>query len=137
MKVVFDTNVVASASFWQGSPFRCLAAWANGYCKAVVSPALLSEYHETIEELYREYPNRAFVNWVEALTKTATLVFPVYRVTHVTSDPADEMVIECALAGEADIIVSGDKKHLLILKQFEDIAIVSPSEFIKRVPDRA
>ena len=49
MKVVFDTNVVASASFWRGPPFDCLAAWAQGRCEAVVSPALLAEYYETIE----------------------------------------------------------------------------------------
>ena len=30
MKVVFDTNIVASASFWQGKPFDCLSAWARG-----------------------------------------------------------------------------------------------------------
>ena len=43
MKVVFDTTVVASASDWRGAPFDCLAAWAQGRCEAVVSPALLAE----------------------------------------------------------------------------------------------
>ena len=44
MKVVFDTNVVVSASFWRGKPFDCLAAWARGRCQAFVSPQLLAEY---------------------------------------------------------------------------------------------
>jgi predicted nucleic acid-binding protein len=48
MHVVFDTNVVASASFWRGTPFDCLIAWTNGRCEAVVSPALLAEYHEPL-----------------------------------------------------------------------------------------
>ena len=43
------------------------------------------------------------------------------------------MVLECALAGEADYIVSGDKKHLLPLRQFRDIPIVSPAEFLRRL----
>ena len=51
MKVVFDTNVVASASFWRGKPFDCLAAWARGRCRAFVSPQFLAEYGDTIEEL--------------------------------------------------------------------------------------
>jgi putative PIN family toxin of toxin-antitoxin system len=134
VKAVFDTNVVASASFWQGSPFDCLTAWAQGRCEAAVSPTLLAEYHETVEELSLEYPERSFVNWAEALTGEATLVFPLERVAGVTSDPDDEMILECALAAEADFIVSGDKKHLLHLRQFREILIVSPLEFLRRLP---
>lgn len=133
MKVVFDTNVVASASFWRGAPFDCLAAWAQGRCEAVVSPALLAEYHEIIEELRLEYPDRAFVKWVDALTESATLVFPTDRATRATPDPNDEMFLECALAAEADYIVSGDKRHLLPLRQFRGIPIVSPSDFLRRL----
>ncbi len=133
MKVVFDTNVVASASFWRGAPFFCLVAWAQGRCEAVVSPALLAEYLETIEELRLEYPGRPFVAWADALTESATLVFPVDRAPGATPDPGDEMVLECALAAEADYIVSGDKKHLLPLRQFRDIPIVSPSDFLRRL----
>jgi hypothetical protein len=74
VRVVFDTNVVASASFWQGAPCFCLAAWVQGRCEAAVSPALLAEYHETIEELRLEYPGRPFAAWADALTESATLV---------------------------------------------------------------
>ena len=133
MKVVFDTNVVASASFWRGAPFDCLAAWAQGRCEAVVSSALLAEYHETLEELRLDYPRRKYVGWVEALTESAELVFPVERVTGATPDSDDEMVLECALAVEADFIVSGDKKHLLALRQFQGIPIVSAAEFLRRL----
>jgi putative PIN family toxin of toxin-antitoxin system len=133
MKVVFDTNVVASASFWRGTPFDCLAAWANGRCEAVVSPALLAEYHETTEELRLGYPERADVPWADALAESAELVFPSVRATGATPDPADEMVLECAVAGEVDFIVSGDKKHLLSLRQFRDIPIVSPADFLRRL----
>lgn len=133
MKVVFDTNVVASASFWRGAPFDCLAAWAQGRCEVFVSPALLAEYHEIIEELTLEYPARTVVEWANALTESATLVFPMEQVKGVTIDPDDEMILECALAAEADYIVSGDKKHLLSLKEFRGIPIVSPADFLRRL----
>jgi uncharacterized protein len=133
VKVVFDTNVVLSASFWRGAPFDCLAAWAEGRCAAIVSPPLLAEYHETLEELQLDYPGIRRVEWVEALTESAELVFPADRATGATPDPGDEMVLECALAGEADFIVSGDKKHLLPLRQFRGIPIVSPREFLRRM----
>jgi len=133
VKVVFDTNVVASASFWRGAPFDCLAAWAQCRCVAVVSSNLLAEYHETVGELRLDYPGRKCVECVAALTESAELVFPVERATGATPDPDDEMVLECALAVEADFIVSGDKKHLLALRQFQGIPIVSPAEFLRRL----
>lgn len=133
MKVVFDTNVVASASFWRGSPFDCLAAWAQGRCVAVVSSSVLAEYHETVEELRPNYHGRECVEWAQTLAESAELVFPVERASSATPDPDDDMILECALAAEADFIVSGDKKHLLALREFQGIPIVSPADFLRRI----
>lgn len=133
MKVVFDTNIVASATFWRGKPFDCMVAWAEGKCEAVVSPAILAEYHETIEELRADYPSRTPVEWADALAESALLVFPADRVRGVTSDPDDEMFLECALAGEVDYIVTGDKKHLLPVREYEGIKIVDAAEFLSMV----
>jgi putative PIN family toxin of toxin-antitoxin system len=133
VKAVFDTNVVASASFWRGAPFACLAAWAQGRCEAAVSPALLTEYHETTEELRAAYPERPFVPWAKALAESAALVFPTESARVATPDPDDAMVLECALAAGADCIVSGDKRHLLPLKAFRGISIVKPADFLRRL----
>ncbi len=61
----------------------------------------------------------------------AYLVFPIDRATGATPDPGDEMILECAAAAAADFIVSGDKKHLLALRQFQGIPIVSPAELFE------
>lgn len=134
MKVVFDTNVVASATFWRGAPFDCLSRWADGHCEAVVSPELLAEYHETIEELRLECPSHRHVDWAAALSEAATLVFPTERTEGATPDPGDEMILECGVAAEAQLIVTGDKKHLLPLKRFREIDIITPAEFLRRIP---
>jgi putative PIN family toxin of toxin-antitoxin system len=136
MRVVFDTNVVASASFWRGKPFDCLTAWAQGECEAVVSPALLAEYHETIGELRLRYADREAVAWADALAESAVLVFPTDRATGATPDPDDEMVLECAMAAEADFIISGDKKHLLPLGTYREIQIVSPAAFVLMLKEK-
>ena len=133
LRVVFDTNVVVSAAFWQGFPFRCLTAWVERKCEAVISPPILAEYHETMEELRIDYPAITPVEWVEALGEAAELVFPTHRATGATADPDDEKILEAALAAEADYIVSGDKKHLLALKEYEGIPILSPAEFLRKV----
>jgi uncharacterized protein len=131
LRVVFDTNVVASASFWRGPPFDCLVSWTKGRCQAAVSPELLAEYHETMEKLRLSYPNHKCVPWAEALTESANLFFPVERARGETPDPGDEKVLECALAADAERIVTGDKKHLLPLRRFRGIEIVSPADFIR------
>jgi len=133
MKVVFDTNVVVSACFWRGAPFDSLTLWGQGVVMAAVSPPLLAEYAETLQELRLDYPDRECVDWVTALLDAAELVFPVDRATGATPDPFDEMVLECAIAAGADLIVSGDKKHILPLGSYRDIPIVNPAEFLRRV----
>ena len=54
------------------------------------------------------------------------------KVTAITADPADNAVLECALASDASFIISGDD-HLLSLKSFQLIPIVTPREFLKRL----
>ena len=92
-------------------------------------------YHETTEELRAEYADRPRVPWAEAMAESAGLVFPVERTRGAITDPDDDMVLECALAAEADFIVSGDKRHLLPLKKFRGIPILSPAAFLSRLPD--
>ncbi len=130
MKAVFDTNIVLSASYWQGKPCDCLIAWARGRCEAAVSPQIVSEYFEVAEEFSARYPARIRAAWIESLAETAELVFPLERVRHVLSDPDDEIFLECALAADASHIVSGDKKHLLPIKEWRGIKIVSAAEFL-------
>ncbi len=126
--------MVASATFWRGAPFDCLARWANGQCDAVVSPELLAEYHETIEELRYKYPSHKYVEWAAALSESATLVFPTERAEGATPDPGDEMILECGVAAETQLIVTGEKKHLLPLKRFREIEIITPAELLRRMP---
>lgn len=136
MTVVLDTNVVVSACFWKGPPHPCLAFWARGRFQAIISPPLLAEYEETYQELCPRYSDRSPSNWIAALAEAAELVFPVERVTGVTTDPFDDMVLECALAAEAEYLVSGDKKHLLPLKEFRGIRIVNPVDFLTLIGNK-
>ena len=99
----------------------------------MVSPELLAEYHETIEELRLEYQGHRYVDWAAALSEAATLVFPNERTEGATPDPGDEMILECGVAAEAQLIVTGDKKHLLPLRRFREIDIVAPAEFLRRI----
>jgi hypothetical protein len=64
---------------------------------------------------------------ISALMKSAEIVVVKSKLEAVKQDPKDNIIIETAYDGKADIIVSGDK-HLLALKKFEGIKIVSVEE---------
>lgn len=117
----------------RGAPFECLRAWGTHRFAAALSPPLLAEYEETFEELLLDYGKRLHLDWVTLLRRSGEMVFPLNRATGATPDPFDEMVLECALAFRADFIVSGDKKHLLALRAYQGIPILSPRDFLKRL----
>ena len=130
-RVVFDTNTVASASFWKGPPMECLRAWRAGRCESLVGPAILAEYAEVTDCLQARSPERTPVRWAAALAASAELVFPSVRLRRITPDPDDEVFLECAVAGEAHWLVAGDQRHLQSLVQVRGVRIVSPAAFLE------
>ena len=76
----------------------------------------------------------------EDVAETFTDLVSFLRVVPITnqlkviaSDPDDDMVLECAVAGKATHIVTGDKRHLLPLGMYQGIRIVCPAEFLQLV----
>ena len=132
MIVVLDTNIIASATYWRGNPARCLEAWAQGRFDLAVSHPILAEYEEVVARLARRYPARQAVDWLAAIRRAGHLYFPAPRPA-ATADPDDEMFIECAVTAQADGLVTGDKGHLLVLKQADGIPIISAADFLHRL----
>jgi putative PIN family toxin of toxin-antitoxin system len=129
MIIVLDTNILASATFWRGKPAHCLEAWALGRFDLAVSHPILTEYDEVIARLAGRYPAKQSTNWLGAIKQAAHLYLPG-PIPACTSDPDDQMFIECAAVAHADYLVTGDKGHLLALKQAAGIRIISASDFL-------
>ena len=129
MIVVLDTNIVASATFWRGKPALCLEAWLLGNYEIAISHPILSEYEEVIARLAIRYPAKQLTDWLSAIQRSGHVFYPLPLPSH-TADPDDEMFIECAVAAQADYLVTGDKGHLLSLKEAEGVPIVAASEFL-------
>ncbi len=130
MIVVLDTNIIASATYWRGKPAHCLEAWVAGKFDLAVSHPILTEYEEVIARLAARYPARRPTDWLTGIRQAAHFVLPA-PLPASTSDPDDEMFIECAVAAQADYLVTGDKGHLLHLKQARGISIVAASDFLR------
>ena len=65
------------------------------------------------------------------LAKTFVLVESKKTIQVIKNCPADNRILECGLAGEVNFIVSGDKRHLLLLKKYQQMEILSAEEFLK------
>ncbi len=66
-----------------------------------------------------------------AIEELGEMVIPEKRIIVIKKDPDDNRILECALAADADLIISGDN-HLLELMKYKNIQIVSPSEFFEK-----
>ena len=66
--------------------------------------------------------------WIDLIIRNSTIVKPKERISIVKDDPKDDIFIETAVAGNVDYIISQDN-HLLKLKKFRGIKIITPEEF--------
>ncbi len=133
-RCVLDTNVVISAVLRpDGLPNR-VVAHALEHGTVLVSEVLLDELRSRLArpkfDRYVSVPDRERIVSLFARRGTHVLVSAV--VTD-SSDPDDNAVLALALDGRADVIVSGDRKHVLPLHPYRGIPVLSPREFATRV----
>ena len=128
MRVVLDTNVlVAALVFPGGQGDAAVRRVIEGKDQLVHSRAILDELLEVLGRKFaRDAEELAHV--AVFVSELAILVAPRRRL-HVVKDDPDNRILECALAGHAQAIVTGDK-GLLALKSFEGIPVLSPSSYL-------
>ena len=133
MRAVIDTNVLISAIFWPGKPKQFLNQLRRGKITFLTSQILLTELKEVLTrkdkpfKLSEEEAERVLA----AIRALAEIVQPHSSVTR-CRDEADNRVLECALDGRADWIITGDT-HLLELRSFEGIKITTVANFLRTV----
>jgi len=132
-KVVLDTNVLISSLLKAKSKARGIYRLVlRGEIELCTSAYLMNELSRVLK-----YPKFGFEKlqkevFLKNLTRVATiLVNPGLRIDLIKEDPPDNKFLECAVEAKADYLISGDNKHLLPLKNFQGIKIISPSEFLE------
>ena len=129
--VVIDTNVVVSALLFGGTPGELIPLWKEGNIQPKASKEIIEENIRVLA-----YPkfnlSEDEINFL--LYHEILPYFEVVRVHRgrviISDDPSDDKFIRCAKSGKADIIISGDQ-HLLSLKSYGKINILTPAEFLK------
>ena len=130
MKIVIDTNVIASAIFFGGRPREVLEYLLLKKVEAYASPAIVSEYKGTISELCSRYSEKLEQMPLTSILSAMKMIEPTTHID-ICRDPDDNKFLECACDAGCIYIVSGDK-DLLSLKSYGDIEIVTVSDFLSR-----
>ncbi len=130
MKIVLDTNVFISGIFFSGPPFQILEAWKEKRIQFVLSREIVGEYQRVAASLAEKYPISDLSAIIELITIYSEIVETEDYEISECEDPDDNKFIECAMAGNCRIIVSGDK-HLLKLSGFQDIDVLTPRRFVE------
>jgi putative PIN family toxin of toxin-antitoxin system len=133
LKVVIDTNVVISALLFGGAPGKLIDSWQHGIIKPAASKEIIDEYLRVLtypkfklsEEEINYLLYREIIPYFDVIDAP-----PGPRI--IKKDPEDDKFIRCASAANAKNIISGDR-HLLELKEYRKIKILTPAEFIKEV----
>jgi putative PIN family toxin of toxin-antitoxin system len=127
LRVVLDTNIHVAARYRREGRYATLwrAAVERRYI-LLSSPPVISELAEVLR---REsgWLDEDIQTEIRQIARVAELVHPTPTL-QVAADPDDDRVLECAIAGKADLIVSNDR-HLRTLRTFRGIAIVTGSDF--------
>jgi putative PIN family toxin of toxin-antitoxin system len=132
LKTVLDTNVLISGLFWpESTPARAMnAAFQAG--EVLVSSAVVGEFEEVLRrpKFNRQHDLEMRLIYLRSLLDLLTPVTVVDLVDD-CRDPRDNMFLELALGGRADVIVTGDD-DLLCLHPWRGIAILSPADYLAR-----
>jgi putative PIN family toxin of toxin-antitoxin system len=136
VRAVLDTNTVVSGLLWEGAASGLLTAARERRIDLFTSADLLAELIDVL-------PRKKFARKLQAAGLSVTQlthryallaaqVIPADIHAHIPEDPDDDAVLACAVAAQADLIVSGDA-HLLDLKHYQRIQIVNSAEALRLI----
>ena len=127
MAVTFDTNVLLSATLWDGSVAqKLLFDLIRQGIKIYSTTEIISEYQEILKRDF-DFTDAEVSEIMEKVLAFVTLVSPQMKIKAVKNDPDDDVIIECAFESESKYIITYDK-HLLNLKEYRGIRIIRPEE---------
>ena len=137
MKAVADTNVLISGLLWSGPSASLLDRGASRLIGLVTSKEILTELEEVLSRPHLVERLRLRGQTVAGIMQTYRAVAQIVEPAQVElpaalRDPKDLHVLRCAVGARVDAIVTGDR-DLLVLKEFADIPIVTPRQFLASI----
>ncbi len=124
LRIVFDSNVYIFALLFKGVPGKILEMAHKNKIILIVSDEIIAETVKILEEKFK-WPQHNVDKFKRRLSDISENIQPRVKLDIIKERESDNRILECAVSGDANLIVSGDK-HLLKLKKHENIPIVRP-----------
>jgi len=131
IRITIDTNIFISALLGSRNCCEIYNLFADSKIDVLMSLHQLAELNDTIRnpKLSPLFKNEDVKKLNKLLEEDAEWILPEKEVS-ACRDPKDNFILDCAVAGKANFIVTGDK-DLLSLKSFRKIRIITPKQFLK------
>lgn len=135
MKITVDTNFLISATQWDYSvAHKLLIKLINSNTEIFTTKEIIEEFIEILERDFK-YVKEEARSIAEKILQFLKLVEPTEKLDVVKDDPSDNKIVECAIASNSKYIITYDKKHLLKLKEYKGIKIITPEEMLRILKD--
>lgn len=131
LTVCLDANVVISAMAFHGTPLEVLNRVLDGECLHVTSHGILQEVRRNLVGKLEQ--DEQIVDEFLGLLSQISSVYSPSGHMKATNYAPDNLVLELAVMAGCDVLVTGDKKHLLPLNPFRGVIIEPPAQFLKRL----
>lgn len=135
VRIVLDTNILIAALITRATPpDRLYQAWLRGEIEVITSAAQIAEIANVLRRPRLQKliePDEAAVLIENMDTRAVILNDP--PPVNLSPDPGDNPILAAAIAGKVELIVSGDKKHMLALGDADGIPIVTPRDALDRL----
>ncbi len=129
IRAVLDTNVIVSALLFNGRASALVPLWQQRWFVPRISRAIIKEYLRTLAYPKFHLSAQEVRQVIEELLPYVEVASSGKRLRVVRRDPADNKFLECAVAGKAQYLVSGDD-DLLSLGAFQEIRLLSVADFL-------
>jgi uncharacterized protein len=130
--VVYDTNVLFSAAGWGGTPEKCVDLVLSRVVRGVTCAEILEEFADKLGSKL-QWSDEEIAVVIESMLNIFEMVSITSKLRGPQVDRKDDKILECALVSNATHIVTGDRKHLISLRKFGRVEIVSPAELLRIV----
>jgi uncharacterized protein len=137
IRAVLDSSVLVSAFLTRsGTSHTVLDAARGGAFVPCLSREILEETRRSLRDKvhtirrYYTYPDERIDQHIADLAALSDLVGDLPKLRVIPLDPKDDMIVATAVAAKADYLVTGDKRHLLPLGEYQGIKIVTPRQLL-------
>lgn len=133
MRIVLDTNVLIAAALRGKFAESILEMADNNLMILITSEDILKELADKLHSKFNwKYDD--IQSFVEGIREISYIVEVTKHIPVISRDPEDNKILECALSGKADLIVTADQ-DLIKLKTFKNIGIVHPKTLSWTFPE--